>query len=188
MELKLAAVFAAQATGGVVPVTEICANLGICRQTYYKYRRRYQAEGSTGLEARSRRPLTSPMLTGPEATERIIRARKRLHEEGWDNGALSIWYWLLREGGQAPPAVRTIHRVVGPGRPGRPRPVQGSSIPASLPVPGDRRLLAVRRVRIRPRLTALSWSCSNSSTTTPGTWSRVWSGCMRTRWAHGNAY
>lgn len=112
MESKLAAVFAAQATGGVVPVTEICANLGICRQTYYKYRRRYQAEGLTGLEARSRRPLTSPMLTGPEATERIIRARKRLHEEGWDNGALSIWYWLLREGGQAPPAVRTIHRVL----------------------------------------------------------------------------
>jgi putative transposase len=31
--------------------------------------------------------------------------------EGWDNGALSIFYRLLREG-ERPPSWRTVHRVL----------------------------------------------------------------------------
>jgi hypothetical protein len=39
------------------------------------------------------------------------RARADLAVEGWDNGALSIFYRLLREGVQ-PPSCRTVHRVL----------------------------------------------------------------------------
>jgi transposase InsO family protein len=43
--------------------------------------------------------------------ELITTARADLAAEGWDNGALSIFYRLLREGVQ-PPCWRTIHRVL----------------------------------------------------------------------------
>ena len=43
--------------------------------------------------------------------ELIVKARADLAVEGWDNGALSIFYRLLREGEQ-PPSWRTVHRVL----------------------------------------------------------------------------
>lgn len=112
MESKLAAVLVDQAAGNAVSVVDVCANLGISRQTYYKYRKRFSVDGVSGLEPRSRRPTLSPALTGPEMTERVVRARKSLVEEGWDNGVVSIRYRLIREGLEQVPAVRTIHRVL----------------------------------------------------------------------------
>jgi hypothetical protein len=43
--------------------------------------------------------------------ELIVKTRARLAKEGWDNGALSIFCRVLRDGEQ-PPAWRTIHRVL----------------------------------------------------------------------------
>jgi transposase InsO family protein len=112
MEQKLAAVLVREAAGYAVSVTEVCANLQISRQTYYRYRRRFQAEGLEGLAPRSRRPLTTPTLTDPATVELIVRARKELAEEGWDNGAISVRSRLLSQGVSAPPAARTVHRVL----------------------------------------------------------------------------
>ena len=50
-------------------------------------------------------------MTSPPVVDAIKHARKNLDEEGWDNGALSIHYRLLRDLGQAP-AARTVHRVL----------------------------------------------------------------------------
>ena len=111
MEQKLAAVLARASAGYAVSVSDVCVNLGISRQTYYRYRRRFEREGLDGLAPRSRRPLTSPSLTPPSMVESIVRARKELGEEGWDVGAISVRSRLLSEGHQ-PPAVRTIHRVL----------------------------------------------------------------------------
>jgi transposase InsO family protein len=112
MEQKLAAMFTGIA-GGRVPVTQVCAELGISRDTYYRYRRRFLAEGLTGLQTRSRAPKTSPTRTGEAITELIVATRKTLEREGWDNGALSIRARLLHDGLDTPPAPRTIHRVLG---------------------------------------------------------------------------
>lgn len=95
----------------VASVTEVCADLGISRQTYYKYRRRFQAEGWDGLEPRSRRPLSSPRRTDLATVAKIIDARKLLDDEGWDNGAWSIQQRLAFDGHQ-PPSQRTIHRIL----------------------------------------------------------------------------
>lgn len=110
MEMKYAAVFASVQAGGE-SVSSVCARLGISRQSYYKYLARFDSEGLEGLQPRSRRPLTSPTATPPPMVELITKARADLAAEGWDNGALSIFYRLLREGEQ-PPAWRTIHRVL----------------------------------------------------------------------------
>src|SRR5688572_8531315 len=109
METRYAAVFAS-VQAGRESVSQVCARLGISRKSYYKYLARFGSEGLDGLRSRSRRPLTSPIQTPPEMVALIIKARADLAAEGWDNGALSIFYRLLREG-ESPPVSRTIHRV-----------------------------------------------------------------------------
>jgi transposase InsO family protein len=111
METKLAAIFAMQAADLVPNVAAVCRELQISRQTYYKYRRRFEAEGIDGLTARSRRPAGSPRATPPGMVAEIIAARAALDAEGWDFGAISIRYRLLFAGLQ-PPAARTIHRIL----------------------------------------------------------------------------
>ena len=106
METKLRAVMAA-GFGGVT-VSALCAELGISRQSFYKYRRRWEAEGPAGLVERSRRPAWSPALMSVELEEEIVRLRKTLP---LDNGAQTIAYHLARAGWQVP-SVRTIHRAL----------------------------------------------------------------------------
>ena len=110
MEVKYAAMFAS-VQAGKESVSELCVRLGISRKSYYKYRARFIGEGLEGLRPRSRRPLRSPTQTPPEMVELIIKARADLAAEGWDDGALSIFYRLLRDG-ENPPVWRTIHRVL----------------------------------------------------------------------------
>lgn len=49
-ELKLDVLSEPERTGDTV--TEVCRRRGLSRQTFYDYRRRYQAEGPAGLEPR----------------------------------------------------------------------------------------------------------------------------------------
>jgi transposase InsO family protein len=106
METKLRAVLAAGVAG--VSVSSLCAELEISRQTFYKYKRRWEAEGPAGLVERSRRPLCSPGLISVELEDEIVRLRKTLRV---DNGAQSIAYQLARSG-WAVPSVATIHRAL----------------------------------------------------------------------------
>ena len=121
MDAKLSAVFVRSLTSAGQPnVSAICVELGISRQSYYKYRRRFAAEGLAGLQQRSRRPRCSPSRTPVAVEDAIVRARKELAEEGWDNGAVSIYYRLLAEQATleddrsrlAVPSARTVHRVL----------------------------------------------------------------------------
>src|SRR3954464_2269331 len=105
METKLRAVLAADLP---VPVTQLCAELGISRQTFYKYKRRWDAEGPAGLVERSRRPHRSPTRIDAALEDEIVRLRRSLRV---DNGAQAIAYQLARAG-WAVPAVATIHRAL----------------------------------------------------------------------------
>jgi transposase InsO family protein len=110
MEVKVAAMLA-QVGEGSLTVSAVCGRLGMSRETYYKYRERFDADGLPGLLERSRRPLSSPNLTDEIEVAWIVKFRQVLAGEGWDSGATSIYYRMLREGLQAP-TVRTIHRVL----------------------------------------------------------------------------
>jgi transposase InsO family protein len=109
VDLKLALAVSAPLPRG--SVSQVCRELGISRDTYYEAKKRFDAEGVTGLLPRSRRPHSSPNQTRADLEEAIVRARKELADEGWDNGARSIAYRLEREGVR-PPAVSTIHAVL----------------------------------------------------------------------------
>lgn len=106
MESKLRAVLA----GGLrsVRVSELCAELQISRQTFYKYKRRFDAEGPPGLVERSRRPRRSPGMIDAALEAEIVRLRKDLP---LDHGAQTIAYHLARAG-WAVPSVSTIHRTL----------------------------------------------------------------------------
>jgi transposase InsO family protein len=109
METRLAMVLAGSCAA--VSVTALCAELEISRQTYYRLRRRYLAEGPEGLPPRSRRPHRCPAAVDPALELEIIRLRT---DEGWPDpprGAASIAD-ELRRSGLACPAVSTIHRVL----------------------------------------------------------------------------
>ncbi len=106
METRLLAVFTAGLKS--VSVSGLCAELGVSRQTFYKYRRRFEAEGPAGLAERSRRPHRSPGMIPAELEDEIVRLRKELP---LDRGAQTIAYHLGRAG-WAVPSVATIHRVL----------------------------------------------------------------------------
>ena len=65
---------------------------GVSPTLGYRTLRRYAAEGDAGLEARSRRPLTSPRRTSPEveATVLSVRAEHPAWGGRWEGDALVV--------------------------------------------------------------------------------------------------
>ena len=59
-------------------VSAAAASVGISRPTAYKWLRRYQTEGTGGLEDRPSRPQTSPRSLPPHQEARILAARQQL--------------------------------------------------------------------------------------------------------------
>ena len=55
---------------------EVAARYGVHRAWVYKLKARYEAEGDTALEPRSRRPKTSPTALAPEVVDLIVRLRQ----------------------------------------------------------------------------------------------------------------
>lgn len=75
-------------------VSKRCALLGCSTSTFYKYAQRVSEREIDGLYPDSRRPLTSPNAVTTEVEDLVVRARKELIEDGWDEGADSIWFVL----------------------------------------------------------------------------------------------
>lgn len=63
---------------GGVSVSALCRRFGISRQTGHALLKRHEAGGDAALADRSRRPLTSPLRTGPDM-EAVIVALRREH-------------------------------------------------------------------------------------------------------------
>lgn len=95
-----------------VNVSELCRELGISRQSFYKWRRRFGAEGPAGLVERSRRPRSSPNLMSVETEDRIVELRKQRQNAGQDCGAQSIVWQMAREGWPQVPSVAAAHRAL----------------------------------------------------------------------------
>ena len=73
---------------------EVAARYGVNRAWVYKLKARYQAEGDTAMEPRSRRPKTSPAGLAPHVIDLIITTRKELASAGLDAGPETIAWHL----------------------------------------------------------------------------------------------
>src|SRR4051794_41986591 len=94
MDVRMAAALAQ----GVDDVAAFCRAQQISRQTYYKWKKRFETEGLDGLRDRSRRPGSVPIATPVEIEDAIVRARKQLADAGEFNGPFSIAARLARHG------------------------------------------------------------------------------------------
>jgi transposase InsO family protein len=112
VDSRLAAAVAAKARGDCFSVRAACAELGVSRETFYKYLRRFRAEGVEGFFPRSRAPLTQPSRTPAEVEDAVVRARKELADDGDYCGAITIGWRLEADGVEPVPSRATIHRVL----------------------------------------------------------------------------
>jgi transposase InsO family protein len=113
----LAALVARFVDGEVMDVRAECARLGTSTKTFYKYRKRFVAEGVEGFFPRSRRPHHNPRAVDPSVADAVVLARKELDAAGWDAGADQIGYWLTDHPERwpshlPPPARATINRIL----------------------------------------------------------------------------
>lgn len=106
-----------------VPVAVLCREAGIARETFYVWRRRWEADGAAGLAPRSRRPLSSPGRLDPALEDLIVALAKQRPRYGPDK----IRALLARElagAGTRVPAKSTVQQVLarrGVAREPRPR-------------------------------------------------------------------
>jgi transposase InsO family protein len=106
VEQRLDMVLAPERDG--LNVREVCALYGVSRDTFYRWRDRYQAEGIAGLEDRSSRPARSPGRINPAIEHHIVQLRTS--HPRW--GPRRLRAELRRRGHDAPPARSTIERVL----------------------------------------------------------------------------
>ena len=97
--------------------SEVARDYGVSRYWVQQLVSRYQREGPSAFQPRSRRPHHSPHAVDADTEEMIIRLRKELSKQGLDAGAETIAAHLARQtpigGGQAAvPAVSTIWRIL----------------------------------------------------------------------------
>lgn len=91
--------------------SEVARDYGVSRRWVITLVQRYLAEGDQGLEARSRRPVSSPQRTPPTVENEIIEIRKDLDKRGHEGGAATIAFHLEQRHGRSP-AVSTIWRIL----------------------------------------------------------------------------
>jgi transposase InsO family protein len=111
VDSKLAAAVASRARGEPMQVAAECLRLRVSRQTY-KYLDRFRRDGLNGFFPRSRAPRLSPSAVSAAVEDAIVSARKDLHDEGADNGAISIRWRLEGQGLDRLPSRATVHRVL----------------------------------------------------------------------------
>ena len=141
---------------------------GVSRRRAYEIKRRWEADGGSGLLPRSRAARTIANRTDAVLASRIVELSKQLEKDGLDAGAESIAAGPEREG-VGPPANSAIHRILVSAGPVRPEPgkrprrrTRGSRRPRPTNC-GSRTSPTGRSPRFRE-----PWS-SPGSTTTPAT-------------------
>jgi transposase InsO family protein len=87
----------------------LCRRFRISPKTAYKWLHGYKAEGSGGLQDRSRRPRHSPRRSGPEVERAVVRWRA-YSENCW--GGRKIARLLQEEGMRQPPAPSTVNNIL----------------------------------------------------------------------------
>lgn len=114
-----------------VSFTELCELFGVSRKTGYKWLKRAELEGLTGLEDRSRRPHSNARAVQPAMIERLIRLRRK--HPLWGGRKLLEWlrqnepHWSL-------PAASTVTELLKREGLVKPRKRRGSRIPRTQPL------------------------------------------------------
>lgn len=116
MGKNLAGAVASYVDGKPMNVTQVCADLGVSRKTFYKYVVRFKRVGVDGFFPDSRRPLSTPTRLDAASEDALVAIRKTEQDSGWDYGADAVLLHLRDHRGEWPadrplPSRATINRV-----------------------------------------------------------------------------
>lgn len=89
-------------------VSALCQRHGISRKTGYKWLRRFDADGETGLQDRSRRPMHTNNKTADDVERAVIELRRK--HPAW--GARKLSTRLKTLGHAGIPAPSTVHGIL----------------------------------------------------------------------------
>jgi len=89
-------------------MSELCREYGISPKTGYKFLKRYEDSGESGLLDKSRAPLTQAARTPERLEEKILAFKDRYPT--W--GARKLSELLSRNGEASVPTINTIHRIL----------------------------------------------------------------------------
>lgn len=89
-------------------LSELCRRFGISRKTGYKWLKRYQEGGESGLADRSRRPHHSPKRSSAEIEAAVVEVRQK--HPAW--GGRKIKAHLQRKGRDDLPSPSTITEIL----------------------------------------------------------------------------
>ena len=93
--------------------SEVARDYRVSRYWVHQLVKRFEAEGESAYQPRSRRPHTNPRAVGSELEDQIIRLRKELSKKGLDAGAETIRVHLQRDPDLTRvPSVSTIWRIL----------------------------------------------------------------------------
>ena len=87
-------------------VARTCRHFGISRQAFYRWKRRYEALGATGLADRPSTPRRSPLATPREVVSKILYLRETYH---FGPGKIADY---LHRFHQQSLAVSSVHRIL----------------------------------------------------------------------------
>lgn len=90
---------------------EAARRYGVGRQWVHELVRRYEHGGLDAVEARPKRPHSSPQATSAAIGSRIRQLRGELSRAGLDAGPQTI-AWHLQKEGHKPPSTSTIRRIL----------------------------------------------------------------------------
>jgi transposase InsO family protein len=90
---------------------EVAQRYGVHRAWVYRLKARYEAEGESAFEPRSRRPHTSPAAIPPATVQLILELREKLTTAGLDAGPDTIGWHLAQHHGVVA-SVATISRYL----------------------------------------------------------------------------
>jgi transposase len=91
--------------------SEVAAAYGVSKGWVSKLVARYRAEGEAAVQARSRRPRSSPKATDAATVDLVLQLRKKLTEAGLDAGADTLG-WHLAQHHQVRLSRATINRIL----------------------------------------------------------------------------
>jgi transposase InsO family protein len=108
--------FVTLATAENANIRHLCRCFGISSVTAYKWLHRFQADGASGLEDRSRRPRQSPARSPAEMEETIIKLRGQ--HPAWGGRKLAARLLALGQAGVPSPSTITAilrrHQLLDP--------------------------------------------------------------------------
>jgi transposase InsO family protein len=87
-------------------VARTCRHFGISRQAFYRWKRRYEAQGDAGLWDKARRPHRSPRATPPEVVSKVLYLRQHYH---FGPGRIADY---LKRFHQVSLAASSVHRIL----------------------------------------------------------------------------